>query len=185
MKLFIYSIAAIAATTFLYHHLKNVETDYTSQLQTDGTQQNFAHVYKNFSLTNTGVKGDIQSQILSPHTNYSASEHKTIISQPEMMMHRNDAAPIAITAESADVFHNNHITVLQDNVIVTMTEKSSNTVTLTTEELTIDNISQIAHSDMPAKISHGNGKMHGTGLEFNPHNKQIKFLSNVRGSYEY
>ena len=169
----------------MYKYLHNVEADYTSQLQTDGAQQNFAHVYKNFALTNTNIKGNIQSQLVSPRTNFSASEQKTIMTQPEMIMHRGNELPIVITANTADVFHSKNITILQDNVIVNMPDKSSNTIRLTTEQLTVDNVSQNASTDKPAKISHGKGRMNGTGLEFNPHNKQIKFLSKVHGSYEY
>ncbi len=109
----------------------------------------------------------------------------TIMNQPNMVMHRNNEAPIIITANTADVLHNKNITVLQENVIVNMPDKSNNPVTLSTEELIVDNLTQTANTDKPARILHGKGKMHGTGLEFNPHNKNIKFLSKVRGTYEY
>ncbi len=185
MKLILYSIAVIASVTFLFNHLKKVEQDYTGQLQSDGTQQHFSHVYKNFTLSNTNEDGDVQSEISSPLTNYSVSDHMTIMNQPNMVMHRNNEAPIIITANTADVLHNKNITVLQENVIVNMPDKSNNPVTLSTEELIVDNLTQTANTDKPARILHGKGKMHGTGLEFNPHNKNIKFLSKVRGTYEY
>ena len=185
MKSILYTIAVIIASSFIYLHLKDVEQDYMSQLQTDGTQQDFAHVYKNFSLTNTNEFGNVQSEMSSPLTNYSVTDNKTIMYAPNMIMHRNNESPIVITADTADVLHKKNITMLQDNVIVNMTDKSSNPVKLTTNELIVNNITQIANTDKPATISHGKGKMHGVGLELNPHDKKIKFLSDVRGSYEY
>lgn len=185
MKLIFYTIAVIITTIFLFQHLHGVEQDYTSQLQTDGTQQYFSHVYKNFLLINTNENGNVQSEMSSPLTNYTVSEQKTVMDKPNMIMHRDNEPPIVITANTADVLHDKNITVLQENVIVNMPDKSNNPVKLTTEELIVNNISQTATTDKPASISHGKGNMHGTGLEFNPHNKQIKFLSKVRGSYEY
>ncbi len=185
MKSIILLITVFVVIGFTYRYLLNIETDYMSQLQSNGEKQYFSHIYKNFSLTNTDVQGKVKSEIFSPQTNYAVADKKTIMHTPKMIMHRGKDKPISITADSADVFHETNTTVLQKNVVVTMPDQRNKNIELTTEELTIDNKLQTASTDKRATIEHGKGKMHGTGLEFNPNTQRIKFLNKVSGSYEY
>ena len=66
-----------------------------------------------------------------------------------------------------------------------MPDKHDNNIVMTTEQLTLDNATQSANTDLPATIVHSKGNMSGIGLEFNPRTKQIKFLNKVRGIYEH
>lgn len=170
--------------TIISRYLLSVEERYTSQLLNNPAQQHFSHQFKNFSLTNTNISGEAQSIIRSPATRMLTAENKTLMDDPEMLMYREQEPPIIITAQHAQVFHSDNLTDLQKNVKVTMPDKSNNNIVMTTEQLTLNNRTQSAKTDLPAKIVHGKGNMQGTGLEFDIHTKQIKFLNNVRGIYE-
>ncbi len=174
--------AAIIAATGGY--LLAIESDYSSQLQNTPEQQYFTHKFKNFALTNTNNLGQAHSVIRSPSTHLLVAEQKTLMDSPKMAMYRDQEPPIIITANSAEVFHQQNITILNNNVNVSMPDQRNNNIVMRTEQLTLDNISQSAKTDLPATIIHAKGNMRGTGLEFNPHTKQIKFLNKVRGTYE-
>jgi LPS export ABC transporter protein LptC len=183
MLLIISSFVAIIAATGGY--LLAIESDYSNQLQNAPEQQHFTHQFKNFELTNTNNLGEAQSVIRSPSTQLLPAEQKTLMDSPKMTMYREHEPPIIITANSAEVFHQQNITVLNNNVNVSMPDQRNNITLMKTEQLTLDNTSQSAKTDLPATIVHGKGNMRGTGLEFNPHTKQIKFLNKVRGTYEH
>ena len=181
--LIILSCVAIIAAAGRY--LQVIESDYSSQLQNTPEQQHYSHQFKNFALTNTDALGNAQSTIYSPATQLLAAEQKTLMDSPKMTMYRDQQPPIVITANSAEVFHQLNITILSDNVHASMPDQNNRNIVMTTEQLTLDNVSQSARTDLPASIVHGKGHMHGVGLEFNPHTQQIKFLNKVRGTYEY
>jgi len=174
--------AVIAATS---RYLLTIEANYTKQLVNEPTQQHYSHQFKNFSLTNTNAEGVAQSVIHSPQTRLFVEQHKTLMDSPKMVMYRQQEPPITITADNAEVLHLQNVTVLQDNVNVSMPNQHKQIIHMETEQLTLDNISQNAKTHLAATITHNNGIMRGTGLEFNPNTKQIKFLTNVRGTYEY
>jgi len=169
----------------IHQHLNSVELEYTSLLLNNSEQQDFSHQFNTFTLTNTNSSGEIQSIIHSPTTRMLNAEQITLMDNPKFIMHRKNETPIVITAKQAKVLHAYNQTSLQDNVKVVMNEENQNDIVMTTEQLTIDNKTQQAKTDLPATLTHAKGNMHGTGVEFNPNNKQIKFLSKVRGIYEH
>ena len=176
------SFAAIIAAAGSY--LQAIESEYSSQLQSSPEQQHYTHEFKNFSLTNTNEHGKAQSVIYSPATQLLVAEQKTLMNSPEITLYREQQLPILMTANSAEVFHQENITVLNNNVRVSMPDQNRKSMVMTTEKLTLNNASQSAKTDLPASIVHGKGTMHGVGLEFDPHTQQIKFLNKVRGTYE-
>lgn len=185
IKPILITLLVAATVTVTSRYLLSVESEYTSQLLNEPEQQHFAHEFKNFSLTNTNTDGHAQSYIYAPQTRFSMADQKTIMDSPEMIMNLHQESPITITANSAEILHEKHMTVLKNNVNVSISNQSNHDVRMTTEELTLDNVLQIAKTDLAASIYQGKGIMHGTGLEFNPNTKQIKFLNKVRGTYEY
>tara|TARA_R110002096_G_scaffold356666_1_gene549911 strand:- start:878 stop:1438 length:561 start_codon:yes stop_codon:yes gene_type:complete len=174
--------ATIAATG---RYLLAIESDYSSQLQDPSEQQQYTHQFKHFTLTQTNNLGEAQSVIYSPSTHSLATDQKTLMDSPKVTMYRTQEPPMIITADSAEVFHLKNITLLNDNVNLSMPDKDHNNAVMMTEQLTLDNITQSAKTDLHATIIHSKGNMSGTGLEYNPHTKQIKFLNKVRGIYEH
>ncbi|MFK8027175.1 MAG: LPS export ABC transporter periplasmic protein LptC [Gammaproteobacteria bacterium] len=185
IKTIIITLTFTALIAVTGRHLLTVEADYSSQLQHSPEQQLYTHQFKNFTLTHTNELGIAKSVIHSPSTRSLESDQKTLMDTPKVTMYREQQAPMIITANSAEIFHQKNITVLNENVNVSMPDKRKNNIIMTTEQLTLDNITQSASTDLPATIVHGKGKMTGTGLKFDPHTQQIKFLTKVRGTYEY
>ncbi len=185
IKLLLITLSLAAIIAAMASYLMAVESNYTSQLQNSPEQQHYIHKFKDFAMTNTNDSGNAQSIINSPNTQLLVAEEKTLMDSPEITMYREQQAPIIITANSAEVLHQKNVTILSDDVKVSMPNKHNNNVVMTTEQLTLDNVSQSAKTTLPATIIHGKGNMHGTGLEFNPHTQQIKFLNDVRGIYEH
>ena len=178
------SFVAIIAATGRY--LLVVESEYSSQLQnTSDEQLHYIHQFKNFALTQTNNLGEAQSVIHSPSTRSLVAEQKTLMDSPKVTMYRDQEPPMIITADSAEVLHQKNITLLNSNVKLSMPDKHDNNIVMTTEQLTLDNATQSANTDLPATIVHSKGNMSGIGLEFNPRTKQIKFLNKVRGIYEH
>lgn len=177
------SFAAIIAATGRY--LLAIESEYSSQLQNTSEQQHYTHQFKNFALTQTNDLGEAQSVIHSPSTRSLVAEQKTLMDSPKVTMYRDQEPPMIITADTAEVLHQKNITLLNSNVELSMPGKHNNNIVMTTEQLTLDNATQSAKTDLPSTIVHSKGNMSGTGLEFNPHTKQIKFLNKVRGIYEH
>ncbi|MDW3096220.1 MAG: LPS export ABC transporter periplasmic protein LptC [Gammaproteobacteria bacterium] len=161
-----------------------VETNYSSQLQNSPEQQHYTHKFKGFALTNTNDSGNAQSIIQAPSTQLLVGEQKTLMDSPTITMYRDQQAPIVITAVSAEILHQQNMTILIDDVKVSMPDQRNNNIVLTTEQLSLDNVTQSAKTTLPATIIHGKGNMHGTGFEFNPHTQTMKFLKDVRGIYE-
>lgn len=172
------------AILILSRYLLMVEKEYTAQLLNNPEQLHYAHQFKDFALTNTSKQGIVQSIIRSPSTHTLSAKRKSIMDKPEMIMYREKESPIIITANQAEVLHLDNKTLLSDNVKVTMSSNNNKNIIMTTQKLILNNTTQMATTDLPATIIHDRGNMHGTGVEFNPHTKQIKFLNNVRGVYE-
>lgn len=185
IKLIIIILALTTTLAMLYQHMKAVEFEYTNQLIDNSEQQHFSHQFKKFSLTNTNSEGIAQSIISAPTTRMITTQHITLMDDPEIIMQREQEPPIIITAKQAEIFHAQNQTSLHNDVKVVMTNKNNNNIVMTTQQLTVNNHTQHAKTDLPATIVHSKGNMHGTGVEFNPHTKQIKFLSEVRGIYEH
>lgn len=185
IKLLIILSAIVLLVLLIRQHLLSVEMEYTNQLSNHSEQQSYAHQFDTFSLTNTDVNGEIQSIIHSPSTSMLTAEQVTLMDTPKFIMQREQASPIIITAKHAKIFHNDNLTSLKDDVKVVMSDKSKNNIIMTTEQLTINNITQHATTDSPATLVHAKGNMKGVGVEFNPNDQQIKFLSKVRGIYEH
>lgn len=185
IKTLLISLSFVAIIVATGRYLLTIESEYSSQLQNTSEQQHYTHQFKNFALTQTNDIGEAQSVIFSPSTRSLLSEQKTLMDTPRVTMHRNQEPPMIITADYAEVFHQKNITLLNDNVNLSMPDKNNNNIVMTTEQLTLDNSTQSAKTDLPATIVHGKGNMSGIGLEFNPHTKQIKFLNKVRGIYEH
>lgn len=174
----------IVTMTLMSRYLLSVEQEYTKLLQYHPEQLQYTHQFKGFSLTNTNMQGKAQSVIHSPKTRVFNEQQKTIMDNPKMIMHREQEPPIVITAKYAEVLHIQNLTTLHDNVKVAMTNNNNKKVIMATEQLTLDNLTQTASTDLPATIVHDKGHMQGTGVEFNPKAKRIKLLNNVRGVYE-
>jgi LPS export ABC transporter protein LptC len=185
IKTLLTTFSCIAIIAAAGRYLLAIEADYSSQLQATPEQQHYTHQFKNFALTRTNHLGKPQSVIHSPSTRSLVADQKTLMDSPRMTMYRDPELPMIITADSAEVFHQKNITVLNNNVNLSMPDKRNKNIIMETEQLTLDNVTQIANTDLPATIVHGKGNMRGIGLEFNPHTKQIKFLNEVRGIYEY
>ena len=179
-------ILVIISLTILVtgRYLLSVEKQYTSQLLSSSEQLHYSHQFKGFSLTKTNASGAPESIIHSPSTHMVTEQQKTLMDDPEMIMYRDQEPPIVITAKHAEVQHANNLTSLHKNVKVIMPGNNNKNIVMTTEQLTLDNHTQTAKTELPATIIHGRGNMSGTGVEFNPHSKQIKFLNNVSGVYE-
>jgi len=185
IKTLLISLSFVAIIAAAGHYLQAIESEYSSQLQHSPEQQHYTHQFEDFSLTNTNNLGEAQSVIYSPATQFLVADQKTLMDSPKITMYRDQQAPIVMTANSAEVFHQQDVTILKNNVHVSMPDQNRKSIVMTTEELTLDNVSQSAKTDLPASIVHGKGTMHGVGLEFDPHTQQIKFLNKVRGTYEY
>jgi LPS export ABC transporter protein LptC len=179
------TLSCVAIVAAAGRYLQLIESDYSNQLQNTPEQQYYTHQFKNFSLTNTNALGDAQSVIYSPATQLLVAEQKTLMDSPKITMYRDQQAPIIMTADFAEVLHEQNVTILNKNVHVSMPNLQNKSIVMTTEQLTLNNASQSAKTDLPANIVHGKGSMQGVGLEFNPHTQQIKFLNKVRGIYEY
>ena len=178
----IFFIVAIAATTF---YLRQIESEYSKRIMTHSDQQYYSHQYTNFSLTNTNTTGKPESNIHSPHASYLVAEQKTFMHDPKILLFRENNSPISITAQQAEILHEDNITSLNKNVIVSINKNNKQNVRMTTDQLYLDHSKQIGKTDHEATIMHGKGIMRGVGLEFNPHTQQINFLNKVRGTYEY
>ncbi len=179
------TLSCVAIMAVVGRYLLVIESDYSSQLQSTPEQQHYTHQFKNFSLITTNDLGDKQSVIYSPATQLLVAEQKTLMDSPKITLYRDQQAPIIMTANSAEVLHQENVTILSEDVRVSMPNQSNKNIIMTTQQLTLDNTSQSARTNLPASIVHGKGNMHGVGLEFNPHTQQIKFLNKVHGTYEY
>lgn len=166
------------------HHLVSVEKKYSQQVIDRPVQLNYEHIFKGFSLANTGINGSVHSVIRSPSTRVLVEQHKTYMDKPEITLSQDKQTPIVITANSAQMHHNDNITTLTGNVQVTLPNDQDQSVIMVTEKLELDNITLTAKTDLMATIIHERGHMQGTGIEFNPHIRQFQFLNNVRGIYE-
>lgn len=185
IKMLLISLSFVAIIAATGRYLLAIESDYSSQLLNSSEQQYYTHQFKNFALTHTNDLGEAKSVIQSPSTRSLVADQKTLMDSPKVTMYRDQEPPMIITADSAEVFHQQNITVLNNNVNLSMPDKRDNNIVMMTEQLTLDNVTQSAKTDLPATIIHGKGNMRGTGLEFNPHTQQIKFLNKVRGIYEH
>lgn len=179
------SVAAIIAVLLFLtaNYLIDVEQEFTSQLSVEFESQEMRHVYTRFSLVNTTDSGKTKYLLKSPNTVVLLSENKTYLDFPDMLLYREDKQPIAITADNAVVDHLLDLTTLTDNVDVEIPTQDQNAV-LKTEKLFFNSNSQVAYTDEYARIVHGKSLMEGVGLEYRLGEEKIKFLDNVRGSYE-
>jgi LPS export ABC transporter protein LptC len=185
VKLLIIILFIASILVAVSRYLLGVEADYNRQLLHSAEPGDYTHHFKEFTLTSTNATGSPDSVIYSPNTRASVAEQKTVMDSPEITMYREQEKPIRITADSAEVFHRNNITVLNNNVHVSIPDRKDHPIVMTTEQLTFDNVSQTAKTELAATIVNDKGVMHGTGMEFNPVTQQIKFLNNVHGVYEH
>lgn len=184
IKIIISVLVMIAAVALTTQHLRTVEVEFMQQLLQDTEQAETIHIFNQFTLSNTDETGAIESQLKSPATRYIASEQKTHLESPTMLVYRKQNSPVKISAESAIVDHQTNITTLHNNVDVSMDGDSKKPLRMTTEILEIDNTAQIATTSAAARIYYGKSRMDGTGLKLDLKRKQVKFLDKVHGLYE-
>ncbi|MEM8844108.1 MAG: LPS export ABC transporter periplasmic protein LptC [Pseudomonadota bacterium] len=182
-KLILISFAAIALVALTTRYLLSIDAEFSALLSDDVEQHEFTHEFEKFTLTNTDANGQVESIIYSPRTYYDTTRQITTMEKPEIEMASDQDAPAKITADSAEVFHQDNITLLQDNVKVNVENEQN--IRMSTDKLTLDHNQQIATTDLPATVLYKKGRMNSTGLEFKFDGTQIKFLDDVRGTYEY
>ena len=176
-------VAVILLVIITGRYLLNVEITYTALLSDNKEHHQFTHEFEAFTLTNTDANGQPESVIYSPQTYLDTTHQITTMQTPRIEMTDNEGAPINIRAHTAEVFHQTGITVLQGDVLVKVMNDQN--IEMSTDKLTLDHNQQLARTDLPATVTHDKGTMRSTGLEFKFDASQIKFLANVRGTYEY
>ena len=182
-NLILISFASAILITLATRYLLNVDSVYTALLSDDEEQHQFTHEFEKFTLTNTDTNGNVESVIFSPQTYLDTTSQITTMETPEIEMAGNPASPIKITADSAEIFHHDNITLLKDNVKVNVANEQN--IRMSTDQLTLNHEQQLASTDLPATVLYSKGRMQGTGLEFKFDATQIKFLEDVHGTYEY
>lgn len=182
IKAILIIFTAVMLTFLTARYLLNVEATYTALLSDDEEQHKFTHEFEDFTLTNTDVDGKLESVIYSPHTYLDTSDQVTMMETPQIEMADDEGSPINITSHTAEVFHQDNITLLEGDVRVKIMNDQN--IEMSTDKLTLDHRKQLASTELPATITHDKGKMQGTGLEFKFDASQVKFLANVRGTYE-
>ena len=182
-KLVLISFAAAIVMLLTARYLLKIDAEFTALLSDDEEHHEFAHEFENFTLINTDKNGNVESIIYSPQTYLDTIQQITTMEAPEIEMASDQSAPAKITADIGEVFHQSNITLLQDNVKVSIANEQN--IRMSTDELTLDHNQQLASTDLPATVLYSKGQMQSTGLEFQFDGTKIKFLNNVRGIYEY
>ncbi|MEM7304280.1 MAG: LPS export ABC transporter periplasmic protein LptC [Pseudomonadota bacterium] len=176
-------IAVIILSTLTARYLLNVEKVYMALVSDDQQQLEFTHEFEQFTLTNTDTNGVIESVIYSPQTFLDTTDQITTMDNPQIELADNEGSPVTITALQAQVFHQQNLTELEGDVKVNIMNDQN--IQMSTEKLMLDHNQQLAYTELPATVIHDKGQMQGDGLEFKFDASQIKFLANVRGTYEY
>ena len=184
MKIIISVVVMFAIIAWTTQYLRAVEAEFMQQLLQETEHAETIHIFNQFTLSNTDETGAIESQLKSPSTRYVASEQKTHLESPTMLVYRKQNTPVKISAESAIVDHQTNITTLHNNVDVSMDGNSNTPLRMTTELLEIDNAAQVATTSAAARIYYGKSRMDGTGLKLDLRKKQVNFLDKVHGFYE-
>lgn len=182
IKAILILFVAIIIVLITGRYLLDVEATYLALLSDNKEHHEFTHEFKEFTLINTGADGKRESVIYSPQTYLDTTHQVTTMETPRIEMAGGTGSPVDIRANTAEVFHQKGITLLEGDVLVRVMNDQN--IVVSTEKLTLDHNQQLASTNLQATVIHDKGKMRSTGLEYRLSTNQVKFLANVRGTYE-
>lgn len=129
--------------------------------------------------------GKVRSVIRTAHSEHFPATDSASLQQPEILFYQRDRQPWHLSAQTGRYQLQQEQLNLNGEVNIRQTPPDPNQSPwlLTTESLFIDYKSRFISTDQQVKISDGNAVLSGTGMESHIDDREIKLLSNVRGSY--
>jgi len=128
-------------------------------------------------------QGNVSSIIKSEKTQHYPDKNMALLTEPNLLIYRDDGTQWRITADSGEYDLNEESIELEKNVVIIRDEQLATHWKLTTESLTILNKSRYITTKQAVTISNSVSVMNAVGMKAWLDNKKIELTSNVRGSY--
>ena len=143
------------------------------------------YIVNNFTVTRIGPDGVVRYKLNARRMLHYPDDDTTDLDAPKLVNFRDAKVTVTATSKTATLSSNGDNAYLIDDVrLVRSAYGKRSALTVETSWLHIIPDNGIAKTDKPVRIQDATTLITSNGLEFNNETHIIKFLSNVRGTYE-
>jgi lipopolysaccharide export system protein LptC len=174
-------LAAVAAVTvWLDRQVQPPEPAGNSKARHDPD-----YIVDNFTVTRIGPDGVVGYRLNARRMLHYPDDDTTFLDAPKLVNFRDSNVTVTATSKTATLSSNGEDAYLNEDVrLVRSAYGTHSALTVQTTWLHVIPDSGIAKTDKPVRIQDATTLITSNGLEFNNDTHIMKFLSNVRGTYE-
>ena len=173
------SLSIVAIIALLSWWLLSTEQKkQTAELQEDSFIDLFI---KNFTLRSTNETGNTVYTLKANRLEHYSDSETSLIFNPEINIPLQESHWL-ITADTGEIDNKQVFIRLLDNVVMKDTN-SDTPFEIKTHSMTINTQTQIIESDQRVNIMNGTLNLVSNGMYYSNREKQLKLLSNVKGTY--
>lgn len=139
------------------------------------------YMINGLSAENYSGDGKLTQQIDAIKAIHYPNSDTTVLTEPSVVVHKNDLPRWGIRSNTGNLKSNQILTLEGDVLIVPM--EDGNTLSLSTEELTVDLNKHVADTEKPVIIESDFTELRAIGMTLNLDAQQANFKSQVRGKH--
>lgn len=163
-------------------HWQNSQVDNPiAQQQQDSNEPDFYIV--NAKTTQFNTNGQTDHYLKATEIKHFPASDFTLANNPNIIMFRKNDTPWHVSANQGRITQNNSIIELWDNVELKR-DTPPNVLDLKTSKLTLETVTNLAHTDQDVVITDKTNHVEATGMKAYIDENKIKFLSNVRATHD-
>jgi lipopolysaccharide export system protein LptC len=142
-------------------------------------------IVESMSAVQMAETGTPRYSVIAKRLVHYPDDRTTQLEFPVLTHFDEAGAPVTIRSDRGELAAEGTDAYFRDNVLVRRPAYGDDEeMTLTTSYLHVIPDENLAKTDKPVTLTHGDSVVHGVGLEFNNETRNLKLLSHVRGTYQ-
>jgi lipopolysaccharide export system protein LptC len=142
-------------------------------------------VIENLSATQMALTGAPRYAVAARRMLHYPDDRSTELEFPELTHYDESSVPVTIRSDQGELSANGKDAYFRGNVLLRRPAYGDEEeMTLTTSFLHVIPDQSLARTDAPVTLTQGDSTVQSVGLEFNNATRQLKLLSQVRGTFQ-
>lgn len=152
---------------------------------TDGQHSDPDIVVENLSSTQMALTGAPRYAVVAKRLMHYPDGRSTHLEYPELTHFDENDVPVSIRSDEGELSADGKDAYFRGNVLVRRPASGADEeMTLNTSYLHVIPDQDLAKTDKPVTLTHGDSTVKSVGLELNHATRNVKLLSQVRGTYQ-
>jgi lipopolysaccharide export system protein LptC len=142
-------------------------------------------VVENLSATQMALTGAPRYAVVAKRMLHYPDDRTTELEFPELIHYDQSSVPVTIRSDRGELSADGKDAYFRDNVLVRRPAYAEDEeMTLATSFLHVIPDQDLARTDAPVTLTKGDSTVRSVGLEFNNATRDVKLLSQVRGTFQ-